>query len=31
MNNKWTSAVAVILPGILAVPAYSADTDPQPA
>ncbi|MEH6733584.1 MAG: transporter [Shewanella sp.] len=31
MNKKWTSAVAVILPGILAVPAYAADTDPQPA
>ncbi|WP_434952921.1 transporter [Shewanella sp. HL-SH4] len=26
MNNKWTSVIAVILPGILAVPAYAADT-----
>ncbi|WP_175405835.1 transporter [Shewanella sp. MEBiC00475] len=31
MNKKWTSAVAVILPGILAVPVYAADIDPQPA
>jgi hypothetical protein len=30
MNKKWTSAIAVILPAILAVPAYAADTHPQP-
>jgi len=31
MNKKWTSAIAVILLGVLAVPAFAADTLPQPA
>ena len=31
MNKKWTSAAAVILPSLLAMPAYAADTHSQPA
>ncbi|UJF21779.1 hypothetical protein [Shewanella sp. OMA3-2] len=26
MNNKWHSVIAVLLPGILAIPAYAEDT-----
>ena len=29
MNKKWTSAVAVVLPSLLAIPAYAADTHSQ--
>ncbi|GGB54294.1 transporter [Shewanella inventionis] len=31
MNKKWTSAVAVVLPSLVAIPAYAADTHSQPA
>ncbi len=30
MNKKWTSAVAMVLPSLLAIPAHAADTHSQP-